>query len=48
MLKWGLAGLGAFAWIALWYERAPLLGIGQGILIGVVLVRELGPQLRGQ
>jgi len=36
-LKWTLASLGAFAWIMLWYERAPVLGILQAAIVGFLL-----------
>jgi len=41
ILKYGLAAFGAFLWITLWYERSPWLGLLQGIILIVLLSREL-------
>lgn len=46
-VKWSLIALGAWAWAALWYERSPLLGIVQGVLIVSALLAYLFPKLRG-
>lgn len=43
-LKYPLAAFGAFLWITLWFERSPWLGLSQGIILIVLLSREL----RGQ
>ena len=47
VFKWTLVALGAFLWVMLWWERHPLLGLAQILLIAYALVRELRPHLRG-
>ncbi len=47
LLKWSLVALGAFLWIMLWFERSPILGWAQLIIIGVLLRREL-PRFGGE
>lgn len=46
-LKWYLVAVAAFAWVAIWWERHPLLGLAQAGIIGWLLLRELRPHLRG-
>lgn len=47
-LKWTTAAFGAFLWIMLWWSRSQWLGAIQVVIIGAVLLRELGPHLRRQ
>lgn len=44
-LKWTLIALGAFLWIATWWQRHVLLGVAQLGIVGYGLARELGLQL---
>jgi hypothetical protein len=49
-LKWTLVALGAFLWIATWWQRHVLLGLAQIGIVGYGLARELGlhlPRHRG-
>lgn len=48
VLKWTLAGLGAWAWIALWWQRHPALGLAQFGIVGYLLWRECRPHLGRQ
>lgn len=40
-LRLPLAAFGAFLWVMLWWQRHPLLGIIQGVLLSYLLWREL-------
>jgi hypothetical protein len=37
-----LVAIGAFAWLAVWFERDFWLGLAQTIMISLVLAHELG------
>jgi hypothetical protein len=47
-LRGVFAGFGAFLWVMLWYDRSPWLGISQGLIVSVLLWRELRLEFRRQ
>lgn len=45
-LKWYLVAAGLFLWLALWWQRHPLLAVMQAGFVGYVLFHEGIPRLR--